>query len=78
MIRYWPADDESEVNYVKIKPENITGGTIVEDLLPGKDYIFQPIAQVENADDLVGEKVKAKIPTDGRDLYSKDVNKKFF
>uniref|UniRef100_A0AC35F5C1 Uncharacterized protein n=1 Tax=Panagrolaimus sp. PS1159 TaxID=55785 RepID=A0AC35F5C1_9BILA len=64
MIRYWPADDEGEVNYVKIRPENITSGTIIDGLLPGKEYVFQPIAQVQGADDLVGDKLTAKMPTD--------------
>lgn len=66
MVRYWPADDEGDVNYVKIKADNITSGTIIEGLLPGKEYVFQPIAQVQDADDLVGDNVTAKMPTDGK------------
>lgn len=65
MIKYWPADDDTETNFVKIRPENITGGTIIDNLLPGKDYIFQPIAQLSDGKTLEGDTVKAQIPTDG-------------
>ena len=50
---------------MKIKPDNITGGTVIEGLVPGKDYVFQPIAETEDGHSIVGDTVQAKVPTDG-------------
>ena len=69
VIKYWPADDDSQTNFVKIKPDNITSGTVIEGLVPGKDYVFQPIAKTEDGQSIVGDTVQAQVPTDGTSYF---------
>ena len=38
---------------------------MIEGLVPGKDYVFQPIAETEDGHSIVGDTVQAKVPTDG-------------